>query len=460
MEDHFHKESGLGAGKSCIVSYEIFSDEALSKRVKQGEVRTQASRAWSVHARVTGLEANRSYWYRFRCGDAVSVVGHTRTAPAADASPSRMRIALASCQHYEQGYYAAHAEIAKQSLDVVLFAGDYIYEGSNPKYRIRPHTGGTAQTLAQYRERHALYKSDLDLQACHAAHPWVCTWDDHEVENDYAGIHNVRYQDAEGFLKRRAAAYQAYFEHMPVWPGANDQGPHQRIHSHYQWGDLVDWWMLDCRQYRSAQPCRDPLKGGGRVVVACDERDDPRRTMLGTEQAQWFAQSFQQSKAHWRLVVQSTQISSTSIQTPMGRSIFTDGWDGYPAARQRLIRTLAQAPKGTVVTLGGDVHMNVAADLREVPNDPASPVIAAEFVSTSITSRGMGEVTLARIREHNPDIRHARSDERGYTLIDIGREQITTSFRTTPHPAQTGAELSTQAQFTVRHGEPGLVRSN
>ncbi|MEN9843727.1 MAG: Alkaline phosphatase precursor [Pseudomonadota bacterium] len=455
---HFQEQSGLNAQQACVVHYDVFSDEALRHRVKQGQVRTHAGRGWSVHARVTGLEPNRPYWYRFRCGEAVSPVGRTRTAPALGAATAQMRIALTSCQHYEQGYYAAHAEIAQQSLDVVLFAGDYIYESSNPKYRIRPHTGGMPSTLDQYRERHALYKLDPDLQACHAAHPWVCTWDDHEVENDYAGIHNIRYQDAESFLQRRAAAYQAYFEHMPVWPGANDHGPHQRIHSHYQWGDLVDWWMLDCRQYRNAQPCRDPLKGGGRVVVACDERDDPRRTMLGSAQEQWFSDSFKAAKAHWRLVVQSTQISSTSLPTPVGRSIFTDGWDGYPVARQRLIHTLAQAPKGTVVTLGGDVHMNVAADLRQVPNDPHSPIVAAELVTTSITSRGMGESTLARIREHNPDIRHARSDERGYTLIDVQREHITATFRATPHPVQAGATLSTQAQYTLRHGEPGLAR--
>lgn len=456
LQQHFQQQSGLNVNQSCVASYEIYSDEGLSKRVKQGHVQTHMGRGWSVHARVTGLEANRPYWYRFRCGDALSPVGRTRTAPAAGASTSQMRVALASCQHYEQGYYAAHADMAKQPLDVVLFAGDYIYESTNPKHRIRPHTGGVPVTLDQYRERHALYKRDPDLQACHAAHPWVCTWDDHEVENDYADSHNRSYQDAAGFLQRRAAAYQAYFEHMPVWPGANDHGPHQRIHSHYQWGDLVDWWMLDCRQYRSAQPCRDPLKGGGRVVVNCDERDDPRRTMLGAEQERWFAQSFQAAQAHWRLVVQSTLIASTSIPTPIGRSVFTDGWDGYPVARQRLIRTLAQAPKGTVVTLGGDVHMNVAANLREVPNDADSPIVAAELVTTSISSRGMAESTLAHIREHNPDIRHARSDERGYVLLDIQREHLQASFRTTPHPAQAGASLGTQAQCLVRHGQPGL----
>ena len=456
--DHFKEKSGLGAYSTCKVSYEIFSDVALKKRVQKGELVTHAERAWSVHARIQGLLPDRHYWYRFRSGNAVSPVGRTRTAPAADAAVSRLRLALASCQHYEQGHYAAHAEIARQPVDLVLFVGDYIYESSNPNYRVRSHTGGVPKTLDAYRERHALYKLDADLRASHAAHPWICTWDDHEVENDYAGNQNPSYTEPDKFLQRRAAAYQAYFEHMPVWPGGSS-GAYQRIHQQWTWGQLADMWTLDCRQFRSAQPCRDPLKGGGRVVLNCAERDDPERTMLGAAQEQWLANGLAASRGHWRLLAQSTQLSSTGIDTPVGRTIYTDGWDGYAAARASLLKTVADTGKGNVLTLGGDVHQNVAANLRVLPNDVSSPIVASEFVTTSITSRGMSESALSRIRASNPDIRHARSDERGYTLMDITRDSATAVFRTTPFPAQAGASLQTQATYRVLSGHAGVEKA-
>jgi alkaline phosphatase D len=385
----------------------------------------------------------------------VSPVGRTRTAPALDAHVARLRLALASCQHYEQGRYAAHVDLAHQDLDFVLFVGDYIYESTNPTYRLRAHTGGVPKTLAAYRERHALYKSDADLRSCHTAHPWVCTWDDHEVDNDYAADQDRAYTQPGVFLARRAAAYQAYFEHMPVWPGGPG-GAYQRIHQHWQWGQLVDMWTLDCRQFRSAQPCRDPLRGGGRVVLACDERDDPSRTMLGAEQEAWLTQGMRAASGRWRVLAQGTQISSTGVDTPLGRTIYTDGWDGYTAARGRLLGMASESGAQNVLTLGGDVHQNVAANLRVVPNDPASPVVASEFVTTSVTSRGLSPAALDRIRSSNPDIAHARSDERGYTLIDITPKQALATFRTTPFPAQAGASLGVQARYVVAHGHAGV----
>lgn len=457
LRQHFQEKSGLSADQACPVSYEIFFDEALKKPAQHGEVTTHAGRGWSVHARVTGLSPDRSYWYRFRCGNAISPVGRTRTAPAPDAPISHLRLALASCQHYEQGYFAAHADIARQSLDLVLFAGDYIYESSNPKYLVRPHTGRVPYTLDAYRERHALYKLDADLRASHAAHPWVCTWDDHEVVNDYAGDQTPAYDDPEQFLRRRAAAYQAYFEHMPVSP-SGPGGAFQRIHRQWAWGQLLDLWTLDCRQYRSPQPCRDPLKGGGRVVLNCTEREDPSQTMLGAEQEGWLYQGLAGSRRQWRVLLQATQISSTGIDSPVGRTIYTDGWDGYADARARLLQAVTDARVDNVLTLGGDVHQNVAADLRVRPNDPASPVVASEVVTTSITSRGMSESVLSRVRASNPDIKHARSDERGYTLIDLTPHAATATFRTTAFPVQAGASLGVQARYQVTSGRAGVEK--
>jgi alkaline phosphatase D len=456
-----HISEADAALKSQAVSVlcEVFADAALRQPVRQWRVQTDASRGHSVHVVTTGLQSGRPYWYRFVCGNARSPVGRARTAPGLQDPVDRLRIALASCQHYEQGFFSAHREMAQRELDLVLFVGDYIYESSNPQYLLRPHQGGVPKLLDDYRARHAQYKSDADLRACHAAHTWVMTWDDHEVVNDYAKDLDRNYTDAQVFLRRRAAAYQAYFEHMPLRLGPDPVNASQmRIHDRMAWGRLADVWTLDCRQYRDHPACPDPNRGGGRVVMGCDALADPARSLLGAAQEQWLSQSLQSSTRRWKLVAQSTQMSSSGVNTPLGRSAFTDGWDGYPQARARLMNTVAQAGLQNVVMLGGDVHMNVAAQLRVQPNDERSPVVASEIVTTSITSRGLGEKLLSQILGSNPDIVHARSDERGFTLLEVKPEAIQVEFMTTPHPAKTDSVFKVQAQAVIRSGVAGLQK--
>ena len=451
------------------VQVEVFADAALKKRVFVSDVLTNGTRGHSVHVHVTGLQPNLHYWYRFRQGDALSSVGRTRTAPLAKAAVSELRIALASCQHYEQGEFVAHQDMAQQSLDFVLFVGDYIYESSNPQYAVRKHNGEEPKTLAQYRERYEQYKRDPSLQAAHAAHPWVLMWDDHEVVNDYANDQDRQYTPVRQFLLRRAAAYQAYFEHQPLLlgPDANsDSAASMRLYDQLSWGKLADIWTLDCRQYRSAQACRDPIRGGGRMVLQCDELADPSRSLLGAEQERWLSEGLSQTKSTWQLLAQATQISSTGVPAPSGRSYWNDAWDGYPQARQRLLQTVVDAKLKNVVTLGGDVHMNVAANLRLTPNDAQSPIVASEFVTTSITSRGLGEKPLSIIRDNNPDLLHARSDERGYSLITVTPKQVRCDFRTTKFPAAFSTNstnssnsepaLKIQASYVVNAGQPGV----
>ena len=446
-------------GQSLPVLCEVFADEALRQSVRQWRVQTDASRAHSVHVIADGLQPGRPYWYRFACGQAQSPVGRTRTAPAADAPVDLLRLALASCQHYEQGWFVAHREMAQRDLDLVLFVGDYIYESSNPEHVLRRHTGGVPRTLDGYRQRHAQYKSDPDLQACHAAHPWLMTWDDHEVVNDYANDLDRHYSDAQVFLRRRAAAYRAYFEHMPVRLGPEPEQPHRmRIHDRLAWGRLAELWTLDCRQYRSHQACPDPLRGGARVVLGCEALADPQRSMLGQEQERWLEQALVGSTRRWKLIGQSTQMSSTGVNTPLGRTTFNDAWDGYPRARERLLSSIAQAGLQDVVVLGGDVHMHVASQLRVRPNDEKSPVVASELVTTSVTTRGMSEKLLATIRDSNPDIVHARADERGYIALEVRPQGVSAQMRSTPHPVRESDVLKTQARWRVQAGQAGVQR--
>jgi alkaline phosphatase D len=452
----FSEEDRAAGTEALRVQVEVFADATLKHLVQKAEVVTNEARGHSVHLHVQHLQPSTDYWYRFRQGDAQSTIGHTRTAPALNAEVRQLRMALSSCQHYEQGLFVAHQEIAQQPLDFVLFMGDYIYESSNPQYAVRMHSGEEPKTLPQYRERYEQYKRDPMLQASHAAHPWVLMWDDHEVVNDYANDQDRKYTDPQQLLQRRAAAYQAYFEHQPVLLGPDADNPaNMRLYDQLSWGKLADVWTLDCRQYRSAQACRDPVRGGGRIVVQCDELSDPRRSMLGQAQERWLTDSLSHSKRQWKLVAQATQISSTSVPTPVGRSYWNDAWDGYPEARKRLLQTVVDAKMQDVVTLGGDVHCNVAANLRLEPNNPQSPIVASEFVTTSITSRGLGDKPAAVIRESNSDLLHYRPDERGYSLITVTPNEVRCNFRTTKFPAGSEAGFKTQASYVVKRGKAG-----
>lgn len=450
-------DPALEALERCAVRYEIFGDAELKRPVAQGEVQAEAARAFSVHVHAQGLAPQREYWYRFHCGDAQSPVGRTRTAPAPDAAVPRLRFALGSCQNYEHGYYAAHRDIAGRDLDFVLFVGDYIYEGSSQTPELRRHGAPIPTTLEGYRARHALYKRDADLQAAHAAHAWILTWDDHEVVNDYANDRDPAYTEPGLFLQRRAAAYRAYFEHMPLL--LPPQGAAMRIRDRFAWGRLADLWTLDCRQYRSHHACPDPARDWGRLVIGCEALADPSRTMLGAEQSSWLKQGLAASDRQWKLLGQSTQMSPSSLEAPRGRQFWTDGWEGYPQARRQLLQGIADAGLRDVVVLGGDVHRFVAADLRVAPNEAASPAVASEFVGGSISSRGASRASMDALRRDNPDVVHARGDERGYALIEATPKALNCEFRATAHPVVADARFQTQARFTVEAGRAGVQQA-
>ena len=452
-----HEIDGGLPGVQVAVRWELAEDEGFSRGLRTGQVTTRPEHAHSVHVEVAGLPSGAQFFYRFMTRDAASPVGRTRTAPAQDADVGRLRLALASCQHYEQGEFVAHRDMAARDLDFVLFVGDYIYESSNPRYRLRSHEGPVPMTLDAYRARHATYKLDPDLRAAHAAHPWVLTWDDHEVENDYADDRSPKGLGQLAFLQRRAAAYKAYFEHMPVSPGMAPRGPAMRIHDRYAWGRLAELWTLDNRQFRSVQACGDVGTAGGRIVAPCEELGDETRSLFGMEQERWLAQGLAASQRRWKLLGQGTQMSASGVDSPLGQRVHTDGWDGYPKARDRLLRAIAEPGVSNVLSLGGDVHRHVAAQLRLRPNEPASPIVASEFVCSSVTTHGLSEALMGLMRASNPDMVHARSDERGYALIEITAQTAVCEFRGTPFPARGDARLNTQARFAVEAGRPGVV---
>ena len=265
------------------VLWELARDEAMKDIAASGTI--YATPAWghSVHAEATGLQSNRPYFYRFSAGDAQSPIARTRTVPGPGGKPQHLRFAFASCQQYEQGYYGAYRHMAADNPDLVAHLGDYIYESSWGRDHVRKHNAPEAVTLDDYRARHALYKSDPDLQAAHAACPWLVTWDDHEVSNDYADDGSERLDTREWFLARRAAAYQAWYEHMPVPRRMLPLGPHMRIYTRLVYGALANFFMVDNRQYRSPHACPRPGRGGGSTIddVGMRRARRSRRTLLG-----------------------------------------------------------------------------------------------------------------------------------------------------------------------------------
>jgi alkaline phosphatase D len=444
------------------VRWEIFSEESLKNRVADGELPADPLWAHSLHVEVRGLEPERWYWYRFSSGGAQSPIGRTRTAPRAGTVAARLRFAFASCQHYEQGYFAAYRHIVADDPDLVVFLGDYIYESTWGKEHVRSHASPEPYTLADYRARQALYRSDPDLQAAHAACPWLVTWDDHEVDNDYADDRPEDGMEREAFLERRAAAYRAYYEHMPLPAHMRPDGPRMRIYTHLDWGTRARFAVLDCRQYRSWHACPRPGRRGGSNtldVEQCPPLAAPGRSMLGRSQERWLERTLGESRAQWNLLAQTTPMAQFDQLPGPGRRAWTDGWDGYPAARQRLLDFLHSRRIANPVVLGGDVHSFNVNQLKLDFDDPASPSVASEFVTTSVTSQAWPQERLNQYLPDNPHILLADSRFRGYTRVDVSAERMQFDLRAMESVQRRDAPCRTLASFTVESGMPRPQRS-
>jgi alkaline phosphatase D len=384
--------------------------------------------------------------------------GHRRP----DAPVERLRFAFASCQQYEQGYYAAHRHIAADAPDLVAFLGDYIYESSWGKDRVRAHEAGEPYTLEEYRQRYALYKSDPDLQASHAACPWIVTWDDHEVDNDYADDRPEDGMEREQFLLRRAAAYRAYYEHMPLPERMRPKGPDMRLHTQLGWGQLGRFFILDDRQYRSWQACPRPKRSGGSNTVdvdKCDRLANPNRSMLGRAQEKWLEGALGESRARWNLIAQQTTMAQFDQKPGAGRRAWTDGWDGYPAARKRLLDYLYERKIANPVVLGGDVHSFNVADLKLDFDEEKSPAVASEFVGTSITSQAWPQERLNQYLPDNPHMKLMDSRYRGYTRVEVTPARMRVDLRAMESVQSRDAACHTLTTFAVDDGRAGPQRA-
>ncbi|WP_048440487.1 alkaline phosphatase [Caenimonas sp. SL110] len=442
------------------VRWEIAHDHQFTRIAQRGQVQALPEFAHSVHVEAAGLEADRWYFYRFMTGDATSPVGRTRTFPSPDAQAQRLRLAYASCQRWEHGYYAAWRHMQAENVDVVMFLGDYIYEYATAARAIRTHTGGVTQTLDDYRARHALHKSDTDLQGMHAACPWIVTWDDHEVFNDHAG--------PQLDPARRAAAYQAFYEHMPLRASALtralaglSEGAELRLYSQIPFGRLANLYLLDGRQYRDRQVCSGGNMSGSISLdpARCPEWDDPKRSLLGAAQEAWFDASLARTRPGWNVIGQQSLFGERDLRAGPDRALWNDGWDGYGAARTRLTQSLVRHQAANPVLLGGDVHENWVGHVKADYSRPDSAAVGVEFCGTSITSRSSGQSRIPGWLAENPHFVFADSLGKGYGIAEFTPSRLTTTLRVVDDVTRKDTGIRTLAQFAVQAGRPVVERA-
>jgi len=459
---------GTSTGPDAVtVRWEIAHDLQFRRIVQSGQTRATATLGHSVHVEAVGLEPDHWYHYRFMVADAVSPVGRTRTFPAPGVDVARLRLGYASCQRWEHGYYSAWRHMQDEHLDAVMFLGDYIYEYPGALQAVRSVTGGWVTTLDDYRARYALHKSDADLQAMHAACPWLVTWDDHEVQNDYAGATagDSGLWPVADFAARRAAAYQAYYENMPLRAsvlnralGGVVSAAHfaagMRIYGRVPYGQLATLYLLDNRQYRDAQACSPGGKlGGGAVNPArCDAWNASERTLLGSVQEQWVDRAFSEGSRGWNVVGQQTVFGQRDFKPGPGQSLSNDGWDGYGPARARFVGSMQRHQLANPVLLGGDVHANWVGHVKTDYARPDSATVGVEFCGTSITSRAGSNDKLPERLAENPHFVFAESEHRGYGVVEFTPQRLTTTLRVVDDVTRPDAKISTLARFTVAAG--------
>lgn len=459
------------ANTDVSVTWEVADDEGFKVNRRTGQVVALAALAHSVHLELDQLQSDRWYFYRFQIGDAQSTVGRTRTLPHPEAMVQKLRVAYASCQRWEHGYFSAYDHMCQENLDLVLFLGDYIYEYAGAANAVRLPSGGWVNSLSDYRDRYALHKSEKGLQAMHAQCPWLVTWDDHEVSNDYAGL--VKGQSGNislDFAAQRARAYQAFYEHMPIRVSALTRsidglarGAEMRIYGQVPYGKLANLYLLDDRQYRDRQVCN---KGGGYGSGwvdpdQCEDWLDPKRTLLGAQQEQWLNQSF--ANAHkdgrvWNVVAQQTIFGRRDYKLGEGLSLWNDGWDGYSAARQRMTQSMQSSALKNPVLIGGDVHENWVGHIMADAYKDNSAKIGVEFCGAGITARSAGNSKLAARLAENPHFIFADSERKGYGVVEFTAKHIQTELRVVDDVRQPVTKIETLAKFAVEAGVPQVQR--
>jgi alkaline phosphatase D len=436
------------------VEWTVAEDEMMRRVVKRGRTIAAPQMAHAVHVEVGGLKSQRPYWYQFKVGKELSPIGRTVTAPKPGEAPSQLRFAFASCQHWEAGFWTAYEHMLADQPDVVVHLGDYIYEGAVGANGVRKHNSAEIVSLSDYRNRHALYKTDSAIQKMHQHCPWILTWDDHEVDNNYANDVPEDSQPREAFLERRANAYQAYYEHMPLRISSVPRGSQMRLYRQLSFGKLAQFTVLDTRQFRTDQPC------GDKTIAPCEGVYDPKATILGDEQEAWLKQSLDKSQSRWNIIANQVLMARIDQQPGPEEAVSTDQWSGYEVCRDRVMRFLADRKPSNPIVITGDIHSNWVSDLKVQWKDEKSPVVGTEFVGTSISSNGDGQderPTTAGVYRENPHLKMFNG-RRGYVLMTLNDAQCRADYRIVPFVTQHGAPVQTHSSWVVENNRLGVQK--
>ncbi|MFG2044163.1 alkaline phosphatase D family protein [Dactylosporangium sp. NPDC048998] len=469
------RASGPLPARPVGVEWQVALDERFRRVVRSGHATAWPQLGHSVHADVRGLLPGHEYHYRFRALGELSPVGRTKTAPPPWLDGGRLRFGIVNCQDFQNGYWPAYTGLAAEDLDVVLHLGDYIYEyDPHSAYADRNHTTPRTpgldqlQTLDDYRARHAQYKGDPALRAAHAAFPWVVTWDDHETENNYAGLIDeiddtgAQHQSPEQFARQRAAAYQAYYEHMPIRANLRPGSPDLRIFRRFDFGRLARVNVLDTRQYRTDQPGGFPGDFGLPEAGTANTGG----TLTGADQERWLLDGLDRSPARWNVIAQQVMMSRTKLPNPTGGVppvlANLDQWDGYAPQRTRLLQHLADARVANPVVLAGDIHSSWFSELKLDFDRPEQPSVAVEFTATSVSSDFpiAFDAPLKAVNPVlNPHVKYFDGSRRGYLRCEVGKDAWRTDARTVDTIATRTAPVSTSASYVVEAGTSSISRS-
>ncbi|MEU7857762.1 alkaline phosphatase D family protein [Nonomuraea sp. NPDC049141] len=454
-------EDGFGGmpQRPFPVLWQIYSDERCRRVVRSGVAVAAPEWGHTIHVEADHLGSDREYWYRFRVGPYISPVGRAKTAPHPLSYGGALSMAFVSCAQYEHGYFTSYRRLAEEHPDLILHLGDYQYEYTKNTYNIpggnvRNHEGPETVTLANYRQRHAQYKADADLQAAHAAAPWLVVFDDHEVDNNWADEIPEHAEDQPTFLQRREAAFRAYYENMPLRRTSIPRGIDMQLYRRVRWGRMASFHMLDTRQYRDDQGCGDGYKD-------CPAAVDPSRSITGAAQEEWLVDGFHKSRAQWDIIGQQVFFAQRDNNAGPAKVTSMDAWDGYVASRQRITQGWVDAKVRNPVVLTGDVHAHWASDLKLNYDDPTGPTVGSELVASSISTGGDGadsDPATHPFLAINPHLKFY-NNQRGYVLTKIERDAITADFKVVPHLREPGAEAYTRATFVVEDGVPGVQQT-
>jgi len=458
-------EPGYGMPQAVFeVSWEVAADEGFRTVVRQGNAPATPEWGHSVHVELAGLNPARQYWYRFLIDGHASTVGTVRTAPAGGVSVDRVRVGVAGCQNYEHGYYTAYKYMAADGLDAIFHYGDYLYEGQQGRRTdipvIREHLGAEPMDIESYRRRYAQYKLDEDLQAAHASAAFLMTYDDHEVDNNWAGIHDQDGTDPATFLVRRHAAMRAWYENLPVRLAQRPRPDGIQMYRRLDYGNLLRVHLMDTRQYRDDQICT------GDNARHCRSADLLQTgSLLGNTQHEWLEQGLDNSFG-WNLMAQQVVVMPFDRRETLDAPnvVAGDSWSGYPQSRRRLVEAIRNKQVRNAIIATGDVHQNIVGYLPARDEEPDRDQVAVEFVCTSISSLGDGQDRKVRgpdfreIIARNPNLLFANG-QRGYQVFNVTPKEWRTDIMKVDRVSDRSGQLSRLASFTVEPDSPLAIPS-